>query len=206
MCSGLAFGTIATSKQPPFFENLLSLRKVRAPYFGVSLARGQNSGSEMCIGCVNKARWRGNLEWIRVTKKVKSEKAASSHAIVDLILQQSYWNIPLTGFRGTRDGPSATPPLGPILAAIDTGTSLIYFPSTVAGSFYSTVPGAREATDVGPGIWAFPCDAAVSVALGFGGTMFEVSQFTQSAFWISLNIFSFSFLFVFFRPDEPSYT
>jgi hypothetical protein len=68
--SGLAFGTIATSKLPPFFENLLSQRKVRAPYFGVSLARGKNSGSELCVGCVNKARWRGNLEWISVTKKV----------------------------------------------------------------------------------------------------------------------------------------
>jgi hypothetical protein len=68
---GLAFGTIATSKLPPFFENLLSLRKVRAPYFGVSLARGKNAGSELCVGCVNKARWRGNLEWISVTKKVR---------------------------------------------------------------------------------------------------------------------------------------
>jgi hypothetical protein len=69
--SGLAFGTIANSKQPPFFENLLSSRKVRAPYFGVSLARGKGLGSEMCVGCVNKARWRGNLEWISVTKKVR---------------------------------------------------------------------------------------------------------------------------------------
>jgi hypothetical protein len=95
--------------------------------------------------------------------------------VTPLTLRQSYWNIPLTGFRGTRDGPSAAPASGPISAAIDTGTSLIYFPSTVATSFYSTIPSAREATDIGPGLWAFPCDAPINVALGFGGMMFDVS-------------------------------
>ncbi|KIM30378.1 hypothetical protein M408DRAFT_65967, partial [Serendipita vermifera MAFF 305830] len=155
---GLAFGTIATSKRPPFFENLLSARKVRAPYFGISLARGRNLGSELCLGCVNKLKWRGDFQWISVTKKVG----------------MSYWNIPLTGFRGTRDGPSATLP-GSISAAVDTGTSLIYFPSSVATSFYSTIPGSREASDIGPGIWAFPCDASLSIALAFGGIMFEMA-------------------------------
>lgn len=47
---GLAFGTIAQSKKPTFFENLIENKKVAAPLFSVHLTRNQASGSEVSIG------------------------------------------------------------------------------------------------------------------------------------------------------------
>jgi hypothetical protein len=44
---GLAFGTIAQSKKPTFFENLIAAKKVAAPIFSVHLTRNQASGSEV---------------------------------------------------------------------------------------------------------------------------------------------------------------
>lgn len=44
---GLAFGTIAQSKKPTFFENLIQAQKVAAPLFSVHLTRNQASGSEV---------------------------------------------------------------------------------------------------------------------------------------------------------------
>jgi hypothetical protein len=44
---GLAFGTIAQSKKPTFFENLIEAKKVAAPLFSVHLTRNQASGSEV---------------------------------------------------------------------------------------------------------------------------------------------------------------
>lgn len=45
----MAFGTIAQSKKPTFFENLIEQKKVAAPLFSVHLTRNQASGSEVCI-------------------------------------------------------------------------------------------------------------------------------------------------------------
>jgi hypothetical protein len=44
---GLAFGTIAQSKKPTFFENLIEAKKVAAPLFSVHLTRNQASGSQV---------------------------------------------------------------------------------------------------------------------------------------------------------------
>ena len=46
---GMAFGTIAQSKKPTFFENLIHQRKLAAPSFSVHLARNQEIGSEVCV-------------------------------------------------------------------------------------------------------------------------------------------------------------
>jgi hypothetical protein len=43
---GMAFGTIAQSKKPTFFENLMQEKKLVAPLFSVHLARSQEMGSE----------------------------------------------------------------------------------------------------------------------------------------------------------------
>lgn len=45
---GMAFGTIASSKRPTFFENLIMANKVQ-PFFSVYLTRGQESGSEVSL-------------------------------------------------------------------------------------------------------------------------------------------------------------
>lgn len=46
---GMAFGTIAVSKQPPFFERLIAKGALAAPLFSVHLARNQTTGSEVSL-------------------------------------------------------------------------------------------------------------------------------------------------------------
>jgi hypothetical protein len=44
---GMAFGTIAQSRQPTFFENLIKERKIAAPLFSVHLSRHEEKGSSV---------------------------------------------------------------------------------------------------------------------------------------------------------------
>lgn len=44
---GMGFGTIARSKQPTFFERLITEGALAAPLFSVHLARNQATGSEV---------------------------------------------------------------------------------------------------------------------------------------------------------------
>jgi hypothetical protein len=46
---GMAFGTIAQSRQPTFFENLIKEHKIAAPLFSVHLSRHEERGSSVCI-------------------------------------------------------------------------------------------------------------------------------------------------------------
>ena len=43
----MAFGTIAQSGSPTFFENLMAQKKVAAGIFSVHLTRGREQGSEV---------------------------------------------------------------------------------------------------------------------------------------------------------------
>lgn len=43
----MAFGTIAQSQKPTFFENLMTQKKVAAGIFSVHLTRGKEQGSEV---------------------------------------------------------------------------------------------------------------------------------------------------------------
>lgn len=44
---GMAFGTIAQSRQSTFFENLIKERKLAAPLFSVHLSRHEERGSSV---------------------------------------------------------------------------------------------------------------------------------------------------------------
>lgn len=46
---GMAFGTIAQSRQPTFFENLIKERKIAFPLFSVHLSRHEEKGSSVRI-------------------------------------------------------------------------------------------------------------------------------------------------------------
>jgi hypothetical protein len=67
---GLAFGTIARSKQPTFLERLILEKKLAAPLFSVHLARNEASGSEICVGCFDASKARGSITWVPVKSKV----------------------------------------------------------------------------------------------------------------------------------------
>jgi hypothetical protein len=67
---GLAFGTIAQSRKPTFFERLIREKKLAAPLFSVHLARNPVSGSEVCFGCFDPSKTRGPPTWVPVVSKV----------------------------------------------------------------------------------------------------------------------------------------
>lgn len=67
---GLAFGSIAQSKQPTFFENLMNTRQVAAGAFAVHLQRGQPQGGEVCFGCFDTTKAMTPITWNPVVSRV----------------------------------------------------------------------------------------------------------------------------------------
>jgi len=64
-----------------------------------------------------------------------------------------------------------------IVAAIDTGTTLIYVPDEVAVKFYGMIPGAKRATQYGPEFYTYPCSATLDIAFSFGNQLFSLNIF-----------------------------
>ncbi len=55
---------------------------------------------------------------------------------------------------------------------IDTGTTLIIGDESSVSRIYAQIPGS---TDIGNGLYTFPCNTQVDLALTFGGESFSVS-------------------------------
>ncbi|KII92250.1 hypothetical protein PLICRDRAFT_154633 [Plicaturopsis crispa FD-325 SS-3] len=149
---GMAFGAIATSKKPTFFENLMSAKLVNAPLFSVHLTRGQKTGSEVCFGCYDTTKTTGTIAWVPVKSKVVR---------LPLVLL-----VYSTG---------DTNPCGHY-QAIDTGTTFIYLPDAVTAKFYANIPGAKTAPQYGSGFYTFPCNAKINIALQFSARQFSLDS------------------------------
>ncbi|KAF8972976.1 aspartic peptidase domain-containing protein [Flammula alnicola] len=150
---GLAFSSVAASKQPTFFENLIREKQLAAPIFSVHLTRGEETGSEVCFGCFNKDKTFGGVSWVPVISK-------------------TYWTVALDSISVN----STTAPSSNVVAAIDTGTTLIYVPEHVATLFYDMIPGSRPATEYGPEFFTYPCNDEFSVSISFGGINFALNM------------------------------
>jgi len=62
-----------------------------------------------------------------------------------------------------------------LTAAIDTGTSLIYVPPTLASAFYSLIPGSKRASQYGSGFWTVPCFSVKQIELSFNEHRFAIN-------------------------------
>ncbi|KAM0789233.1 hypothetical protein ACM66B_000076 [Microbotryomycetes sp. NB124-2] len=154
---GLGFSTIATSGAPTPFENLISSKAVQNPYFGFHLQRardltskssGQIGGGELCVGCMDNSKFSGSINWVKVSNP-------------------GYWEVPSDGVAIDGDVVSGTS----FSAAIDTGTTLIYVPRSVARSLYAKIGGKER----GNGEWTVPCASTFStIALSFGGQQYQM--------------------------------
>jgi hypothetical protein len=74
----MAFGAIASSNKPTYFENLINNKALNNPYFGFHLTRKQVSGSQLCLGCLDSTKYTGAINWIPVISK-------------------TYWSVSMTG-------------------------------------------------------------------------------------------------------------
>lgn len=156
---GMAFSTISSSGQPTFFENLISTNAIVNHYFSFYLQRssdlvpgggtGNIGGGELCIGCIDSSKLVGAVTYVPVSS-------------------QSYWSIPMGGVEINGNTIANT---GSI-AAIDTGTTLIYLPVAQAKAFYSSFGAVSYGTS---GLFSYPCEMSLtSVGLIFGGVTFQI--------------------------------
>ncbi|TFK22595.1 acid protease [Coprinopsis marcescibilis] len=119
---GLAFGTISQTNKPTFFENLIRRKHLALPLFSVHLTRNQERGSEVCFGCYDGSKAIGSISWIPVVSK-------------------TYWTVSLDRISVNTEGNSVETHL---IAAIDTGTTLIYVPDDIAIRFYKLVSSRQK--------------------------------------------------------------
>ncbi|KAI0675188.1 acid protease [Trametes maxima] len=161
---GLAFGSIAACGKPTFFENLLAEKKLAASVFSVHLTRGKESGSQVCFGCYDTTKTMGGpgaFQWNSVLSRPSISLSTTA---------QTYWTIAMDGLavNGTQTTPTR------LIAAIDTGTSLIYVPKDVAADFYALIPGSAATMEYGSGFYTFPCDTKLATSLSLGGKLYDV--------------------------------
>ncbi|KAG8854472.1 hypothetical protein FRB96_007534 [Tulasnella sp. 330] len=155
---GLAFSTLSTSKTMPFWETLASEGAWDEPlmafhltsFNGVSGTGPLQYGGSLDLGFTNSSLYTGAIDYIDIPDG-----------------QESFWLIPLTSV--TVQGQTLTNS-GTVLAAMDTGTTLIGGPATAIAAIYSQIPGSQLAGDNYPGYWAYPCDTQVNVSLNFGSS------------------------------------
>ena len=157
---GMGFSTIANSKQPTFFENLMSQGQVTNPEFSFYLGRalsGTQGKSEMTLGGRDSSRYSGAFTTVPVTKK-------------------GYWQVAVdnAAVRGLTAGPTTKGQ-----AAIDTGTTIILAPTAAALAIFARIPGAfpvpLASGSASTTIFAYPCNSNPQVSLTFAGKQFAIN-------------------------------
>ncbi|SAL98346.1 hypothetical protein [Absidia glauca] len=108
---GLGYDTIAVQHVVPPFYNMVNRDLLDSPVFSFWLndAGDKNDGGELVFGGTDPAHYQGDITWAPVTRK-------------------GYWQIEMQDIKF--DGEYVD--LDPIGAAIDTGSSLLVAPTTVA--------------------------------------------------------------------------
>ncbi|KAF9813654.1 hypothetical protein IEO21_05486 [Rhodonia placenta] len=163
---GLAFGTIAQSKQSTFFENLMMQKQVAAGAFAVHLARGQATGSEICFGCFDTTKALGPVTWNPIASRVGS--------VLSVVLDNQHGRSFGRPVAQRQDEPHSGTSTQ---SAIDTGTTLIYLPDEAAAQFYATIPGSSPAVQYGSGFYTYPCSAPLTPSLSFGGKSYSINTY-----------------------------
>ncbi|KAG8952199.1 hypothetical protein FRC04_004906 [Tulasnella sp. 424] len=152
--SGMVFSIVASSGQPTSFENLIHANKVAAPIFSLPLTRRKSTGSTLCLGCYDSLKAVGPVTWVPVTS-------------------MTYWAVSMAA---TQVNGNSVTMSKIIIAAIDSGTSLIYVPQDIASAIYRQIPGAQRAEQkYGPGFWTYPCNSKLNIQFKFGGSFFALN-------------------------------
>ncbi|KAG2040257.1 aspartic peptidase domain-containing protein [Suillus americanus] len=129
------------------FETLVAQKAVPEPVFAFKLA---SSGSELRVGGVNSALYKGGFTYTPVTKKGLWQIAGDAIEINGKEI--------VNGFS----------------AVVDTGTSMILGNFTYVSQLYAAI----NATEVDKGLYALPCNAMPNVTITLGGKSFPLSAET----------------------------
>lgn len=134
--------------QNPFFNTAFKQGTAKTNMFGFKLA---SSGSELYIGGSDSSLYSGSLEYHKLTSS------------------SGFWQI--GGATATVGGSTAVSGFQTI---IDSGTTIMYAPSSAAKSFYAKVPGSKL-FDSTNGFYSFPCSSVPSVSFSWGGKAWAIS-------------------------------
>lgn len=141
---GLAFDSINTVKpvkQKTFFSNAKA--SLSAPLFTVNLKKGAPGTYD--FGYIDASKYTGAITYVNVNTA------------------NGFWEFTSNGYAvGAGAFTSAS-----IDSIADTGTTLLYLPSTIVSAYYARVSGASYNTNQGG--YTFPCSATLpSITLGIG--------------------------------------
>ncbi|KIL62005.1 hypothetical protein M378DRAFT_806948 [Amanita muscaria Koide BX008] len=152
---GLAFQPLAVTKTMPFWQALIQTNQLSAPEMSFHMARlvdvnnapAETFGGTFTLGGTNSSLYTGNIEFLSV-----------------IVSPPTFWVLPLSNL--TVQGKTIR--TSSAVSAIDTGTTLIGGPSKDVAAIYEAIPGSQAVPQSG-GLYAFPCNTAVSVTMSFSG-------------------------------------
>ncbi|KAI0397957.1 secreted aspartic proteinase precursor [Xylariaceae sp. FL0594] len=147
---GLAFSslnTVTPTQQKTWFDNIKS--SLDKPVFAVDFKAGVPGTYD--FGFVDSTKYTGTLTYTSVSTS------------------QGFWEHNLSGYAiGSGSFRSTT-----IDGIADTGTTLLYLPSSVVSAYYAQVSGARN--DASAGGWTFPCSASLpTFTFGIGSARITI--------------------------------
>ncbi|KAF2971994.1 hypothetical protein GQX73_g1619 [Xylaria multiplex] len=178
---GLAFSTLNTvtpTQQKTWFDNIKS--SLDSPVFAVDFKAGGVPGS-YDFGYIDSSKYTGSIAYTTVSTR------------------QGFWEFTSTGYAvGTGSFTSTS-----IDGIADTGTTLLYLPSSIVSAYWAKVSGAKSNSAAGG--YVFPCSATLpNFTFGVGsarivipGAYINYAPYTgttcfggiQSSSGIGINIF-----------------
>jgi hypothetical protein len=153
MCSSV----LSNQSTFTFFEDLMNTSMISNPYFSTYLTRGRDStnqqgtvsGSSLCIGCIatvpSGVRTSGNLNYVPITLFAFYEIQMNSISYNGQTISQTSTQVML-----------------------DTGTTDIYLPTTVADAMMGKINGVRQ-SDGSYLVPASTLDTTTTFAFTFSG-------------------------------------
>lgn len=171
---GMGFQSLAQSRATPFWQVLVEQNKLKTNAFTFQLARNVRTarsssqispGGVFTLGEIDQNQYSGNINYVNLSG------------------QEGYWTIPLqalsvNGQNGNINGDGTS--------AIDTGTTLIIAPPSVADEIYQSIPGASPVSSglfssSSQGMYAIPCSSSVNISLTFGGQQYAINSADMNA-------------------------
>ncbi|ORX35530.1 aspartic protease [Kockovaella imperatae] len=137
---GLAYQSIASTGHAPLPMNLYNTGKISTPEFGFRITADTSSGAELTLG------------------GIASDYASAAFKSTP-VTSQTYYEVNTNGI--TVGGSVVS---GSFPAAIDTGTTLIYVPTSAASAFWNAIPGTSSNDD---GSYNYPCSYSGTVGFSF---------------------------------------
>ncbi|KAH7919101.1 acid protease [Leucogyrophana mollusca] len=147
---GMGFESISVYNAEPVFQSLVAQGETTESVFAFKLAA---VGAELFLGGTNPDLHVGDFTYTGV-------------------IQEGYWQVSLGAISANGEDFATN-----VDSIIDTGTTLIVGDTKTVTAFYQSIGGEAN-SDLGPGLYTYPCDKDPKFSLTFGGKSFDVSADT----------------------------